>query len=154
VRGFPRLTALFRAGPAVSPTELQSYADAVGPLLERLGGLYVRWRQSLELDAQEEVLANAGSIQRWEAAGLRDRLRGVEPPAGLARAHAELILVAANTARASQLFSNGYRFHSSSARCDGHALLLASEERFAALRADLERRGISVRSAGGSAGPT
>jgi hypothetical protein len=144
MRGLRKLNGLFRPRTGLSAAELQAYADAVGPSIERLGALYLRWRQSLELDAPDEQLANAGSIQRWQAAGLRDTLQGITPPPALTRSHADLVAIATNTARASQLLSNGYRFHSSSARCDGHALLLSTEERFAALRTELERQGLSV----------
>jgi hypothetical protein len=144
MRGLRKLNGLFRPRAALSADELQTYADAVGPSIEQLGALYLRWRESLELDAPDEQLANAGSIQRWQAAGLRDSLRRITPPPALARPHADLVAIATSTARASQLLSNGYRFHSSSARCDGHALLLSTEERLAALRAELERRGLSV----------
>jgi len=144
MRGLRKLNGLFRPRAALSAEELQAYADAVGPLIEQLGALYLRWRQSLELDAPDEQLANAGSIQRWQAAGLRNTLRCIMPPPALTRPHAELVAIATSTARASQLLSNGYRFHSSSARCDGHALLLSTEEHFTALRTELERQGLSV----------
>jgi hypothetical protein len=144
MRGIRKLNGLFRHRVALSADELQAYAEAVGPLIEQLGALYLRWRQSLELDTSDEELANAGSIQRWQAAGLRNDLRRITPPPALARPHADLVVIATNTARASQLLSNGYRFHSSGARCDGHALLLSTEERFAALRTELERQGFSV----------
>ena len=141
---FDGLTGLFRGRPRVEPEELQRYREAVVPLVEQLGGLYRRWREDLLLDAPEPDLANSASIQRWEAAGLRDRLVVIEPPAALARAHGDLAVLAGDTARAAQLLSNGYRFHSSTARCDGQALMLASEARFGTLSQTLARLGLSV----------
>lgn len=141
--GLDDLSRLFRGRARVEPAELERYASAVGPLVEQLGGLYRRWRADLELDGPDDDLANAASIQRWEAAGLRDRLAALDPAASLARAHADLVALAADTARAAQLLSNGYRFHSSRARCDGQALMLEVEERHAALRRSLEELGVS-----------
>jgi hypothetical protein len=138
------LTSLLRGRPRIDPAELGRYASAIRPPAERLGGLYARWRRDLEVDSKAEEHANAASIQRWEAAAVRDQLAAVPPPAPLAKLHAELAALADETARAAQLMSNGFRFHNSDARCDGHALMLASEERFASLRRALERQGVSV----------
>jgi hypothetical protein len=146
-----RLSDLFRNRAIADPDELNSYSDALRPVAERLGALYGRWRQDLELISREDELANAASIQRWEAAGLLDRLRPLQPPSALARDHTELETVLLETVRASQLLSNGYRFCSSSARCDGHALMLACQERFERLCANLAQSGVSVKN-GGAAG--
>jgi hypothetical protein len=146
-----RLTSLFRARAIVDPDELKNYSDALRPVAERLGALYGRWRQDLELISREDELANAASIQRWEAAGLLDRLRALEPPSSLAREHGVLEALLLETVRASQLLSNGYRFCSSSARCDGHALMLECQERFETLSANLAQSGVSVTN-GGAAG--
>jgi hypothetical protein len=139
-----RLSALFRGRARGEPAELEAYGEVVGPVSERLGTLYTRWRQDLELLSAEPEMANAASIQRWEAAGLLDQLQPVQPPPRLVRAHSELKSIIADTARAAQLLSNGYRFHSSRARCDGHALMLASEARFGALRKSLAASGLSI----------
>ena len=85
-----------------------------------------------------------GWYQRWEAAGLAERLQAEQPPAPLTRQHAELQGIATDTARAAQLLSNSYRFHHSSTRCDGQALMLDVEERLAALRRSLEQCGVTV----------
>ena len=79
----------------------------------------------------------------------------MSPPPALTRLHAESVALAGDTARAAQLLSTGFRFHNSNSRCDGHALMLASQERFATIRRALERQGISVeRAAGDDAAPT
>ena len=113
-------------------------------MLSGLAGIYARWRRDLAMDIGADEFANAASIQRWEAAGLMERLRSTPPPPELSRQHGDLAAVAADTARAAQLLSNGYRFHSSRARCDGQALMLAAEQRFATICGALEQRGISV----------
>jgi hypothetical protein len=146
-----RLSDLFRARATVDPDELKSYSNSLRPVAERLGALYARWRQDLGLISREDELANAASIQRWEAAGLLDRLRALQPPSALARDHAALEAVLLETVRASQLLSNGYRFCSSNARCDGHALMLACEERFKTLSANLAQSGVSVKNGGAAA---
>jgi hypothetical protein len=112
-------------------------------LVDRLGTLYRRWTDDVEIDASDDDLANAASIRRWEAAALRDRAQAIDPPPTLAREHEELVALAGATARAAQLLSNGYRFHSSSARCDGQALMMESEARHATLRRHLELLGVS-----------
>ena len=147
-----RLSALFRGRARVEPAELDSYGEVVGPVTARLATLYARWRQDLELFSAEPEMANAASIQRWEAAGLLDQLRPVRPPTTLVRAHSELASIIADTARAAQLLSNGYRFHSSRARCDGHSLMLASEARFGALCKSLVASGLGIASITDGAG--
>lgn len=140
--GLDDLSRLFRGRARPEPEALDCYATAVRPLLEQLRSLYQRWHQDLELDAPDDDLANAASIQRWEAAGLRDRLAEIEPPPPLARAHADLLALVTDTVRAAQLLSNGYRFHSSRARCDGQALMLEADERFRPLLQNLEQLGV------------
>jgi len=149
-----RFTGLLRGQPRLDPDELERYGTAVRPLAEQLGRLYARWRADLELDAAEEDLANSASIQRWEAAGMSERVTAVEPPPPLARLHAELAALTVETARAAQLLSTGYRFHSSRARCEGQALMLEAEARFGSLRQSFARLGVSVEpSADGDARP-
>jgi hypothetical protein len=148
-----RLTDLLRGTPRIDPDELRSYEQAIRPILDHLAGIFVRWRESLELDSPQDELANAASIQRWEAANLIDLLHQVPTPAPLLKAHGELEALALSTARAAQLLSNGYRFHSSNARCDGQALMLTSEQRFQSLCRTLERSGLSVSGAGGVDAP-
>lgn len=148
------LTSLFRGRARVEPAELQRYTSAIRPIVAQLGALYVRWRTDLEVDSMQEDQADAASIQRWEAAALRDQLAAVVAPAPLARLHADIEALAGDTARAAQLLSNGFRFHNSRARCDGHALMLESQARFDTLRRGLGRHGISVeRAAGDDAAP-
>ena len=148
-----RLSHLFRGRARIAPAEIEAYSTAIKPLAERAGALYARWRHDLEIDTHEDELANSASIQRWEAAGLLDHLRSIQPPKPLARTHAELQSVITDTARAAQLLSNGYRFHSSNARCDGQALMLASEERFTAICRAFEQSGVALGEAGRQAHP-
>lgn len=139
-----RFADFFRPHQRVDASQLQSYGDSVLPALERLAEIWTRWRQDLELETPEDDLANAASIQRWEAAGLLERLQAIQPPPTLARCHAELLEIVHDLVRASQQLSNGYRFHSSRARCDGHALMLATEARFHALRRAFAESGLSA----------
>jgi hypothetical protein len=141
---FSLFSGLLRGRSRVEPEELLSYGEAVGPVFERLANIYRQWRAALEREAPEDELANIASIQRWEAAGLVERLQPELPPAALSRQHAELQGITSETARAAQLLSNSYRFHHSSTRCDGQALMLDVEERFAALCRKLGQLGISV----------
>jgi hypothetical protein len=146
-----RLSDLLRGRLQSDPAELRAYSEAVRPEIERLDDLFAGWRRALELNSDEDEMANAASIQRWEAAGMIDRLRRIQPPTGLTWAHAELQSLAGDTARASQLLSNGYRFHSSRARCEGQDLMLTAEERIRALVRTLAQNGISVAPGAGDA---
>jgi hypothetical protein len=141
---FSRLSSLLRGRNRVDPEVLGPYGEAIGPILQQLGRIYPHWRAALEREALEDELANIASIQRWEAAGLAERLQAQQAPAPLARQQAELQSIASHTARAAQLLSNSYRFHHSSTRCDGQALMLDVEERFQALRRTLVEIGLSV----------
>ena len=148
-----RLLSALRPRPQVPGEELRRYGEALSPLLLQLASLYQDWRRDLELNTGEDELANTTSIQRWEAAGLVDRIQAIEPPEPLTRAHSGLLTAALDTARASRLLSSGYRFHSSNARCDGHALMLEAEARYAELRRELADWGLSVPPDGVGAGP-
>lgn len=139
---FTRLAHLFRGRPQIDPAELDSYRQIVGPVLARLDDIYARWRDDLALDLPDQERANAASILRWEVAGLADRLEAAQPPAALTRRHRELQQIAHDTARASQLLSNGHRFNSSRTRCDGQALMLDCQEHFAALSQALAASGV------------
>ena len=143
-----RLVAALRPRPRIPEEQLALYGESVSPVIRQLGALYQAWRRDLELNAGEDELANSTSIHRWEAAGLIERLAAIEPPAPLGRAHALLASVTEDTARASRLLSSGYRFHSSRARCDGHALMLSAEERYGELCRELTRLGVNVPPAG------
>lgn len=149
-----RLLRLIGIRPSLDPARLQTYAEAVRPMAAQLEALYLRWRRQLESDLPENEMADAASIQRWQAAGLFDQLGRLEPPAAFVKAHTTLKSLTWDTARASQLLSNGYRFHSSRARCDGQSLMLSSEERFEALRRGLTARGLSVEPAAGDGAAT
>jgi hypothetical protein len=148
-----RLLAALRPRPQIPGEELSRYGEALAPLLSQLGSLYRAWRRDLELNTGEDELANTSSIQRWEAAGLVDRIQAVQPPEPLTRTHSALVTAAQDTTRAARLLSSGYRFHSSSARCDGHALMLETEARYVALRRELADWGLSVPPDGDGAAP-
>jgi hypothetical protein len=145
--------AALRPRPRISGEELRRYGEALSPPLSRLGSLYQAWRRDLALNTGEDELANTSSIQRWEAAGLADQMREIQPPEPLTRTHNALLSAALDTARAARLLSSGYRFHSSSARCDGHALMLDSEARYAELRRELADWGLTVVPDGDGAAP-
>jgi hypothetical protein len=148
---FSRLSSLLRGRNRVDPELLRPYGEAIGPLLLQLGNIYPHWRAALEREALEDELANIASIQRWEAAGLVERLQAQQAPAPLTRQHTELQSIASDTARAAQLLSNSYRFHHSSTRCDGQALMLDVEERFETLRRTFAGMGLSVSPESGGA---
>ncbi|MCC7104542.1 MAG: hypothetical protein IT307_05315 [Chloroflexi bacterium] len=147
----PDLTALMfsqlfgiRGKPPVDPRQLAEYGALAQHVFSRTAALHEAWFVKASLEGQEEDLANVAAIHRWEAAGLAVILKQVEPPPGFTRAHQQLVDVVERVARASRLLSTGYRFHSSSARCDGQALMVETAQRLRLVQRRLEERGISV----------
>jgi hypothetical protein len=138
-RALAALGRLFKRTPPPSPVELLAYAHQVVPSLERAEHLYHEWFEQVSLFVDNEKLANAAAIHRWETATMGQRLARLEAPPLLARPHAELVAALRLASRAAQLLSNGSRFHSAGAVCDGQTLLGASRERRLAAARALQR---------------
>ncbi len=133
------LGRLFQREPATPAEELASYSAEVVPVLARAERLYQDWLELSALFAEPEKLANTAAIHRWEAATMRQALGRLTPPPVLAQPHAELMSALLLTSRASQLLSNGNRFHNASAVCDGQTLLEESRKRRLAAAGKIHR---------------
>jgi len=123
LRPFRWLSSLFHRPPEPEPEAVEDYRAAILPLLERAERLYQQWLEDVETVSDSERLANIASTQSWELATLSERLQACTPPEALAGTHAKCTEAFRLTRRAGQLLSTGYRYHSSDALCDGHALL-------------------------------
>jgi hypothetical protein len=135
-RALAALGRLFKRTPPPSSPELLAYLDQVVPNIERAEHLYHEWFEQVSLFVDNEKLANGAAIHRWETATMSQRLARLQAPPILAHPHAEIVAALRLASRAAQLLSNGSRFHSANAVCDGQTLLEESRERrLAATRA-------------------
>lgn len=128
-RALAALGRLFKRTPPPSPLELAAYAERVLPGLDRAERLCQEWFEQASLFLDNEKLANAAAIHRWETATMSQNLARIVPPAVLAQAHTEAVASLLLASRAAQLLSNGSRFHSASAVCDGQTMLQEARER-------------------------
>ena len=133
------LGRLFRREPTPSDEEIARYGAGVLPVLERAERLYQGWLELSKLFAESEKLANTAAIHRWESATMSQALDRLTPPRTLAQTHAELISALLLSSRASQLLSNGSRFHNASAVCDGQTLLEEARTRRLAAAGKIHR---------------
>ena len=138
-RAIEALGRLFQRHPVPTNEELASYAAAVRPAVVRAERLYEQWFETAALLDDNAKLANSAAIHRWELATMGQALERVTPPAALARPHAEVVAALVMGSRAAQLLSNGSRFHSASAVCDGQTLLESSRKRRLAAAARIRR---------------
>ena len=146
-RAIKVLGRLFQRPPAPSDEELVSYVASIRPALDRAERLYEQWFEHVALLDDSEKLANVAAIHRWEVATMGQALAGVTPPPIFARPHAEIVASLTMASRAAQLLSNGSRFHTANAVCDGQTLLEASRRRrltaTQTIRRVLEQRQVS-----------
>jgi hypothetical protein len=108
---------------------LEAYAHEVIPVLDRAEWLYTYWLEQSTLFTDGEKLGNVAAIHRWETATMGRSLERVRPPAVLAGPHEQVIDALELASRATQLLSNGSRFHNANAVCEGQAMLAVSRER-------------------------
>jgi len=122
--------------PPPPADELEAYAHAVVPALDRAEWLYQYWLEQSSLFSDAEKLGNVAAIHRWEAATMQRSLEDVPVPPALSRAHRGVLDALDLASRAAQLLSSGSRFHNANALCEGQSMLDASRERrMAAIRA-------------------
>jgi hypothetical protein len=100
-------------GPATDPshdlaTGLESAAEAGRRLAEQI--------EQLE---ENQALANAASICRWELLILRERVLEAEPSMSQRSLRAQVVRHLDGAAAAARTLSSGYRFHNLDRICDG-----------------------------------
>jgi hypothetical protein len=101
----------------------RGYVQVALELLARCEELHQRWLEQLEEQRRHERLANAAAVYHWYLNSLRGRLAVVESPPALGAWHEALTGALDSAARATQLMSQGYRFHNVRRICDGGLLL-------------------------------
>jgi hypothetical protein len=97
------------------------------------------WSSVREIEPENDRLANAAAVNRWELMRLAQDAEQLQAPRPLSGAHRELCEAVTSSARACQLLANGYRFHKSEAVCDGQALLLDTLASLDRLHQQLQR---------------
>jgi hypothetical protein len=117
---------------------VRAYAEAVLHLLARCEALHHRWVEQLEEQRRSDRLANAAAVYRWYLNHLQEALARLEAPPPLASSHAALAAALAAAYRATQLLSQGYRFHNVRRICDGGVLLEDARAQGQAIRQLLE----------------
>jgi len=136
LRGWGKPAAGLSAGTADGA--VRAYAQAVLHLLLRCEALHNRWIEQLEEQRRSDRLANAAAIYRWYLNHLQETLARLEAPPPLASCHAALATALATAYRATQLLSQGYRFHNVRRICDGGVLLEDARAQGQAIRQLLE----------------
>lgn len=133
------LGRVFQRHPTPSDEELAAYAADLRPILDRAERIYREWLEQTARFPEAEDLANGASIHRWVAATMVRTLDQVDPLPALVKPHVALTEALDLARRASQLLSNGSRFHNARAMCDGQTLLEESRKRRHTAAASIER---------------
>lgn len=110
-----------------SPEEgqtLRAYYAGILPLAQRASGFHDQWLDLRNLAEDDQQLANAASVHRWETTRLVDELRAQTPPARARPIHGNLVACLNDFSHAFQLLATGTRYHRTEALCDGQALLV------------------------------
>ena len=144
----PTLFAKLRghgASRVAGHSEPQSDAEvtAARELVSVLGsaiGAGQRLMDSLRDSVENEPLANAASICRWELLVVRERVAEVKGPTSLRPAQAEALRDVDGAAAAAHMLGNGYRFHNLDRICQGGEALAAQLDAMARLRTRIEAR--------------
>jgi hypothetical protein len=105
------------------------YRAHVEAIDQRVREIFDAWVAQREVEPDYARLANSAAVHRWELMRLGKRAERLHPPRAFNRAHADLVDVVTDCARACQLLANGYRFYKSEAICDGQALFVDTLER-------------------------
>ena len=78
-----------------------------------------RLAEQIELLEENQALANAASICRWELLILRERVLEAEPGMSQRSLRAQVVRHLDGAAAAARTLSSGYRFHNLDRICDG-----------------------------------
>jgi hypothetical protein len=114
--------------------EMRELGDAIG----RAIGAGQRLMDALRDSVENEPLANAASICRWELMVLRERLSAISGPSTLREVQAESIRDVDGAAAAAHMLGNGYRFHNLDRICQGGESLTIYLDGLERIRAKLE----------------
>jgi hypothetical protein len=99
-----------------------------------------RLLESLRQSVENEPLANAASICRWELLVLRERIRETSVPDSLRSTQVDAIRAVDAAAAAAHMLGNGYRFHNLDRICQGGEALEAQLEALDRVHTRLKER--------------
>ena len=100
------------------------YAVRVQEIAARVCSVFDEWSTLREVEPDNERLANAAAVNRWELMRLSKEAERLSAPRSMLSTQRDLHNAVLGAARACQLLANGYRSHKSEAVCDGQALLV------------------------------
>jgi hypothetical protein len=100
------------------------YMGRVQEIAARVCDVFETWNTLREVEPDNERLANAAAVNRWELMRLSKDAEHLVPPRTMLGTQRDLHNAVLGAARACQLLANGYRSHKSEAVCDGQALLV------------------------------
>ena len=103
---------------------LHLYVAEVQEVVTRVNTVFDEWNTLREVEPDNERLANAAAVNRWELMRLARQAEQFDAPRAVLGIQREVHNAVVGAARASQLLANGYRSHKSEAVCDGQALLV------------------------------
>jgi len=129
------LWSLWRTGND-EPEERVETPPALVDCLEKATDVGRRFAEQVAASSDQQPLANAASICRWEILQLRDRVAELEVPPPHQPVHTEVVRRLDHAAAAARLLSSGHRFHNLERICDGGQAL---DDNLAALTALKER---------------
>jgi hypothetical protein len=104
-----------------------------------------RLLESLRQSVENEPLANAASICRWEMLILRERIRETPVPGTMRSTQVEAVRAVDAAASAAHTLGNGYRFHNLDRICQGGEALETQLEGLERLHARLIERVAATR---------
>jgi hypothetical protein len=100
------------------------YLAHVQEIATRVNAVFDEWNTLREVEPDNERLANAAAVNRWELMRMAKAAERLEPPRAVLGIHRDVHNAVVGCARACQLLANGYRSHKSEAVCDGQALMV------------------------------
>jgi hypothetical protein len=114
----------FRKPSEQEVQEIRDFRATALPAVRRAQGHLDRWLKTRDEEPDNEQLANAASVHRWELARLTQEVRQQTPPPRAQALHAELAACLDDYSRAFHLLGTGERYNRSDTVCDGQALLV------------------------------
>jgi hypothetical protein len=100
------------------------YLVAAQDSVTRVNSVFDEWNTLREIEPDNERLANAAAVNRWELMRMAKDVERLDAPRPILGIHRDLHNAIVGSARACQLLANGYRSHKHEAVCDGQALLV------------------------------
>ncbi len=132
-----------QGGVAPTDAEVTAARDLTDAVTSAVGAGQ-RLMESLRQSVENETLANAASICRWELLVLRERILEVAGPSALRALQAEAVRHVDGAAAAAHMLGNGYRFHNLDRICQGGEALETHLDGLDRIRTRLDARAASA----------